>query len=290
MNAEKCRVLLFTLECGSITEASKRLGYTPSGISKAISSLEEETGFPLIMRTHEGVSATNECKMILPLIREMNSLNKKLDQTVASIKGLEVGTLNIGSSYNIYYRWLTEKIAEFFSDKPGIKVRAYSDVSSQLKKALDDYEIDACIMSRRDGDFDWIHLKWDQLVVLVPKNHKYIEKGIFPLKALENEPYIQIYPGNETDNSIMLKKNKINPDVRFVCADGGAAVPIVEKGMGVCIVNQIIAEGLKGEISILPIYPQQLVDIGIAIPTLKNTSPLIRQFTEYLVEHSKEIN
>lgn len=58
MNAEKCKILLETLDCGSISAAAKVLGYTASGISKTVSSLEEEVGFPLVQRSRDGVRAT----------------------------------------------------------------------------------------------------------------------------------------------------------------------------------------------------------------------------------------
>ena len=290
MDAEKCRILIDALDYGSISEAARNIGYTPSGISKAISTLEKDAGFPLIMRSHGGIEPTAECTLLLPLLRELVSTIDKIDQTAAGIKGIEIGTLKIGSSYNIYYRWLTEKVAEFFADHPGIKVDAFSDVSAKLKEALDNHQMDACIMSRRDGNHEWIHLKWDQLVVLVPKNHPYTARGSFPLKALASEPYIQIYAGHETDNSIMLERNNIKPRIQFTCADANAAIPIIEAGLGVCIVNELIADGLESEnIVPLPIHPQQLVDIGIAIPETAATSPLIKSFVDYLLTKTEEI-
>lgn len=289
MDVEKCKMLLSALDSGSISEASRTRGYTPSGISKAISALEKEAGFALLSRSHGGVEPTAECELLLPLMRELVSTSEKIDQTSAGIKGIEIGTLKIGSSYNIYYRWLTEKVAEFFADHPGIKVEARSDVSAKLKEALDNHQMDACIMSRRDGPHDWIHLKWDQLVVLAPKNHPYTARGNFPLRALATEPYIQIYHGVETDNSIMLEKAGIKPRVQFSCADAHAALPIIEAGLGVCIVNELIAETLDGNFVALPIFPQQLVDIGIAIPSTTATSPLIKSFLEYLQSKTDEI-
>ena len=289
MDADKCKILVKTLDYGSISEAARRMGYTASGISKAISSLEEEAGFGLIMRAHSGVEPTPECELMMPLFRELVSAMDKIEQTAAGINGIEIGTLRIGSSYNIYYRWLTEKVAEFFADHPGIKVRAYSEVSAKLKEAIDNHQMDACIMSRRDGNHDWIHLKWDQLVVLVPTNHKYVARGSFPLSALATEPYIQIYHGYETDNSLMLEKNGIKPHVQFSCADANAALPIIEAGLGVCIVNELIADTLEGKFTALPIYPQQLVDIGIAIPSTNATSPLIKSFVEYLQSKIEEV-
>ena len=48
MDTEKCRVLLTVLHERSLSAAAEALGYTPSGISRLVDSLERETGFPLL--------------------------------------------------------------------------------------------------------------------------------------------------------------------------------------------------------------------------------------------------
>ena len=56
METEKCRTLLYALELGSITAAADYLGYSTSGVSRMLAALEEETGFPLLRRSHNGVA------------------------------------------------------------------------------------------------------------------------------------------------------------------------------------------------------------------------------------------
>ncbi len=62
METEKCRALLRSVERGSITAAAEEMGYTVSGISRMISSLEAEVGFPLLLRRRDGVMPTRRCK------------------------------------------------------------------------------------------------------------------------------------------------------------------------------------------------------------------------------------
>ena len=51
MDTEKCRALIAALELGSLTAAAESLGYTPSGISRMMAALEDEMGFPLLIRS-----------------------------------------------------------------------------------------------------------------------------------------------------------------------------------------------------------------------------------------------
>lgn len=70
MDSDKCRMLLCALEMGSLNAAAEILDKTPSGVGRAIESLEKQTGFPLIMRTHKGVSLTKEGEAMLPIIKD----------------------------------------------------------------------------------------------------------------------------------------------------------------------------------------------------------------------------
>ena len=55
MELEKYRALVCAIESGSLTAAAEKLQYTPSGISRAVSALEAECGFSLLLREHGGV-------------------------------------------------------------------------------------------------------------------------------------------------------------------------------------------------------------------------------------------
>lgn len=62
MDTEKCKTLLCILESGSISCAAEKLGYTPSGVSRMIASMEQDAGFPLLIRSRRGIVPTAECK------------------------------------------------------------------------------------------------------------------------------------------------------------------------------------------------------------------------------------
>ena len=69
MDTEKCRALLAVLEAGSLSAAAEKLDYTPSGLSRMMAALEQELGFPLLCRSHNGVQPTRACRTLLPTLR-----------------------------------------------------------------------------------------------------------------------------------------------------------------------------------------------------------------------------
>lgn len=53
MEAVKCEAFLAAAELGSLTATAKLLGYTQSGVTRMIGTLEEELGFPLMRLQNE---------------------------------------------------------------------------------------------------------------------------------------------------------------------------------------------------------------------------------------------
>ena len=151
MDTEKCRVLLTVLHERSLSAAAEALGYTPSGVSRLVDSLERETGFPLLHRGRGGVSATRACQELLPLMRRMAELDEQYQQLAHRIQGLDVGRVVAGTNYAAFYPWLSEVIAGFHHAYPGIRVELREGSSTQLGELVDHRRADFCLISQRPG-------------------------------------------------------------------------------------------------------------------------------------------
>ena len=67
MESKKLEALLMAVDLGSFTKAAEVLGYTQSGLTHMMNSLEKEVGFTLLERGRSGVNASrppcaNFCK------------------------------------------------------------------------------------------------------------------------------------------------------------------------------------------------------------------------------------
>lgn len=183
MDTEKCRALLAVLEAGSLSAAAEKLDYTPSGLSRMMAALEQELGFPLLSRSHNGVQPTRACRTLLPTLRELTHWSALLEAQAADIRGVETGTIAVGCVYGAYYGWLSRCIARFCEVYPGIEVQVLQGNSSQLTRAVSEHTADFCITSFREGDFDWIPLYADPMVAWLPPEHPLAGGRTFPLAA-----------------------------------------------------------------------------------------------------------
>ena len=281
MDTEKCRALLCVLETGSLTAAAEALGYTPSGVSRMMAALEEEVGFTLLDRGRGGVEPTAACTRLLPVVREMADAGQRIRETAASICGVEIGSVCVGSAYGAYYAPLAETVAAFSAAHPGIDVRLLQGSSSVLCAALERREVDFCIVSRREGDFDFLPLLRDPMMVWLPESHTLAKMPAVPITAFSNEPYIATYPEQNTDNDHILRAHGIRPKTRFATIDERATAALVRAGLGISMNNGILAHGLDlTGIAVRPLAPETIVEIGAALPRQHRRSPAANAFLQ----------
>ncbi len=282
MNTEHLHILLTAIEKGSLAAAAEALDYTVSGISRSIAALERELGFTLLYRSKQGITPTAECTMLLPAIREFLFAGQKLEQAAAAICGVEYGTLVIGTAYSSCYPWLTEVTAAFRVKHPNIQFHFISGASSDLFTRLQQHQLDFTLASWREGDFLWLSLLEDPQLAILPAAHPLANAPSVPLSAFAQEPFIETYPGQETDHSRTLEKCGIKPDIQYTTTDISATYAMVAAGLGISMNNQINSQMNYPNVVHLPLDPEQMISIGIACN--KNLSPATSLFYKFLQE------
>ena len=66
MNLSQYEALIKAVETGTMTQAAEDLGYTQSGLTRALNSLEEQWNVRLLNRGRNGVQLTPEGQLLLP--------------------------------------------------------------------------------------------------------------------------------------------------------------------------------------------------------------------------------
>lgn len=283
---EEYRILMEVIAAGSFSSAATKLGYTPSGISRIIAGLEKKLGFPLLYRGKNGIRPTGDCERILPAIRELLFAEEKLDQLAAQVKGAECGRIVIGTAYSHYYQWITEVTSAFHNLHPGVQFQIVNGTSTELAEQLLQYQLDFCMISKREGISGWIPLLKDQMVVMLPKHHELAEAKVFPVERFREEPYIETYPKQDIDNARVFERCKVRPNTQFSTMDIYATYAMVEAGLGISMNNQVNSYLWNGTVKHLPLKPEQTVEIGLAYGG--QLTPAAEAFLEYIRERLPE--
>ena len=257
METARCRAFLAAADTGSFSKAAKLLSYTPSGVSQLVSALEADIGFPLLRRTNKGVSVTTEGARLVPAIREFLNNEDNIYQLAADTKGLLIGSVTIASYSSIATHWLPEVISRFQADHP--QITSY----------------------REPFPYDWIPLSEDRMMALLPKDHPCARLDSFPFELCRNEKLILPGFGHDDDVIPLFEEFGIKPDIRFSTVESFSALQMVEKGLGISIMNELITRNWPCEVVKIPISPPRSISFGMALINYRHASPAVRRFVRY---------
>lgn len=281
MDVRKMEVFLRGIDLGNLTKAGEELGYTQSGVSHMMKSLEEEVGFPLLIRGRQGVGPTSDGEKLIPFVRDFIQSNEKLEQLVSGIKGLQTGTLNLGSFSSISFHWLPRMLKEFQLAYPGVTLKLMEGGEDEIEEMLETGQVDMAFFSRQPGHtYDWIHLTKDPLMAVLPKAHPRSGDHKFPIKGFEEEPFVITAMGFDYDINGTLAKNNINPDIKFSCMDDLTVISMVSNGLGLSILPELVLKGHEDKVDRLLLEPAAYRDLGIAVLSFKKISPAAKGFIE----------
>lgn len=288
MSINKFKVLLKVVELGSLTQAAEVMGFTQSGVSHMISSLEDEFGFSLLIRNRSGAKLTTNGEEILKTIREILKWNEHLEQQVASIHGIELGTIHIGTFTSVGVHWLPGIIQDFQRDYPHTEIRLVEGDYREIEDWISEGKIDCGFLSLPTSDtFDAIPLHQDPMLVLLPMEHPLSSEVSITLTQIENEPFIMPSQGSDYDVNRMLEKARIKPDIKYTLGDDYAIMAMVEKGLGISILPELVLRGQQRNIRLIELKEKSFRSLGIAVNSMREISPATKRFLNYVKSYPK---
>ncbi|OME88606.1 MULTISPECIES: LysR family transcriptional regulator [Paenibacillus] len=288
MSINKFKVLLKVVELGSLTKAAEVMGFTQSGVSHMINSLEDEFGFSLLIRNRSGAKLTTNGEEILKTLREILKWNEHLEQQVASIHGIELGTIHIGTFTSVGVHWLPGIIQDFQRDYPHIDIRLVEGDYREIEDWIAEGKIDCGFLSLPTSDiFDAILLHQDPMLVLLPMEHPLSSEDSITLSQIENEPFIMPSQGSDYDVNRMLEKARIKPDIKYTLGDDYAIMAMVEKGLGISILPELVLRGQQRNIRLIELKEKSFRSLGIAVNSMREISPATKRFLNYVKSYPK---
>jgi DNA-binding transcriptional LysR family regulator len=280
MDATKCEALIAAVEGGSFTTAARQLGYTQSGVTRMVASLESELGFSLCVRTKQGVRLTENGRRMLPHLRELVRAQRVAEESGAEIRGVLSGALTVGSYYSISAIWMPTVLNAFEKDYPGIDVAIREGGNTEMGQWLNSRAVDLCFCAQPSkGTYcDWIPLYQDEMVMWLPEGHPYATAKSYPIHNLEHEAFIHTLANHDTDQDRLIREEGLRVQDRYTTTDGFTTYNMVEAGLGVSFNQRLISKRWNGRVAEVPFEQPRRISLGIAVPSLAEASPAAQRF------------
>ena len=289
METARCRAFLTAAESGSFSRAAELLGYTPSGVSQLVSSLENELGVSLLSRSKRGVALTPSGESLLPAAREMLRQEQRLREQAAELKGLAMGSVTIATYASIARRWLPEVIRAFRADYPQIRIDVVEGIWQELHQMVGERRADMAFMSYAEPmPYDFVELTKDPMLAILPRDHPLAGAERYPLERCREETFIMPAKGRDVDIVEMLARAGIELQIKVSTLENLSALAMIEQGLGMSVMNDIITQRWECDVVKLPLDPPQEVTLGVAVPDLAHLDPAAKRFLDYAVARLKK--
>ena len=283
MNIQKYMAFVKTVEYGSFTKAAERLNYSQSGISRMINDLEKEWKLVLLERGKFGVKLTSEGMKLLPHAENVCREYEKLQMEVNELNGLQSGLIRIGTLSSVAAHWLPNIIREFQKAYPNIDYELLLGDYTEIEEWILDGRVDCGFLRLPTcPEFETIFLEQDRLLAILPEQHPLAHLEKFPVVALCDEPFMLLEKGAKAEVSEIFERCNLTPKVHFTTWDDYAIMSMVESGLGISILPELILKRVPYGIIAKELDVPAYRSIGIALRSKKKASLSVKRFLDYL--------
>ena len=279
MDTKKLEALAAAVQYGSFTRAAEALGYTQSGMTHMMNSLERDIGFPVLLRGRGGVRLTPAGERIYPLVREVLAASQSLDREIALINSHKEDTIRVASYSSIAMHWLPEVIQRFRRAHPDVGVDIQMGSVQEVYRWVQEGRVDMCFASRQESvALDWTPLKDDELFAILPPDYDNGGRSVFPVEDFDGREFLMPSMGFNLDIMRVLNRHGVTPLIRTTQVSDSVIISMVEHGLGVSMLSRLVLQGRQDDVQALPLAPRAVRELGIASRPRRDLRPMVRRF------------
>ena len=272
----------------SFQRAAESLNMTPSAVSHAISAMEKEVGFALFVRGKQETVLTTQGELLLPYVREVLKSEESLRQAVSEFQGLERGTVKIGGFNSVCSVWMPQIVKIFQEQFPHIHIEIYQGTYDNVADWLRNGTIDIALISKVSAiGFEFHTLCFDPLMCVVPKDFPVKNKDYITFEEMKETPFVTPWQSVDGDVRRILAEHNIHLSAYCHVVDDMSTVAMVEAGMGICILPELLKERSGDKVSWYHLEEECYREIGYAVGNLKTVSPAVKKMIEIIEEYVK---
>jgi LysR family transcriptional regulator, transcriptional activator of the cysJI operon len=177
---------------GSFSKAAHSLFLTQSAISMQIGALERELGVRLFVRRGRQTALTDAGRVLLAYARQIVDLEEEAQRATGQLREDRVCNLSIGASRTIGYYILPDILRRLKKESPGAQVTLEIGTTAQIATLANSGAVDIGLVERPvvDVGLEQRTFSVEELVLIVPPDHRWARRDSVDPRELETEPFI----------------------------------------------------------------------------------------------------
>ena len=293
MNLSHLRYFVRLAETRHYTKAAEQMYISQPSLSHAIAQLEQELGVPLFEKNGRNVELTRFGEEFLKQVRQSLEI---LDDSIDYMHRIAAGNgiVRLGLLRTLGIEYVPSLAAQFKrqnADK-NVDFTFFTGVTSDIMHKLQRHELDVVLSSRAPDEykFESIPVKKQDLVLIVPPDHRLAAQHTAELSEVLDDPFIQYTSGSGLRHVIndMFAQINASPNIAYEIQEDQVIAGLVAQGFGVAVVPYMEML-LRLNVKILQIsrpVPNRMFYL-VTDPTM-TLSPAAENFKRFVLEHSEK--
>ena len=286
MDSKRLEILMTAADLGSFTKASEVVGYTQSGLTHMMDALEREVGFPLLLRSHNGIQLSEQGRQLMPAIREFLQANANLENQIRSIAERKTEVIRVAAYASIAMHWMPEILYRFRRICPEVSVDLRMvDHALEPYELLERGETDVIFASKQSSrSCDWVPLYSDWMYAILPKDYPLNGRRAFPLQEFEGQEFLMPYGSFDLDVRAALEPVGVRVNEKICRFDDETVIRMVGRGLGVSMMSELMVRGRTDGVLCVPVDPPAKRELGMGTGARRSASGSIQQLKDCILE------
>ena len=267
-----------------VTDTAAALGVSQPTLSRALARVEDELGTRLFERVSQGLVISPNGELVVAGARDVLGRYQRLVLELGARLDPERGVVRLAFLDSMATSLVPRLLRDFHEEAPRVRVVLTQEPAHHIQRDLDQGVVELAITSiQPDGDYGWLPLQQERLVLIVPPSHRLRHRRRVDLSELGGDELVTTPVGfgyREHIDQLLADAGTSLP-VSFESADLATIEGLVAAGLGVAITPQQFA-GLSGTIGLNISSPHARRTIGLTWRTDRPLNPAAVRFRDFV--------
>lgn len=287
------RVFYKLAQLKNFSKVAEELYITPSAVSRQIKNMEDKLGVKLCLREREGISLTEEGKILLEHVAKIIALYEKVITEIDHFRHTSLKKIIIGASTTLCEYLLPKIISTFGKKYPEADIYLRVANTNEILKQLSTNAFNLAVVEAQFDNPSFIVEKVfeDELALIVSNRHLWASKEQINFNEVLSEPIIIREQGSGTRK--MLESALANFGVELsdlkvkMELDSTEAIKnAVGENLGVAFISKATLIKIPEMIKIVPVTNMEFrFDFNLIYSKEKGFTSLTLEFIEVLKEN-----
>lgn len=288
LDLRRLRLLRELRRRGTITAVAEALNFSPSAVSQQLSTLEKETGVPLLEPAGRRVRLTPQADVLVEHAERLLAEMERAEAALARSLHDTVGTLRVAAFQTAVLTLVPQTLLRLADEHPGLRVEVTEAEPEAALPALLSGQFDLVLGEEyprrplpRPRESERHDLFTDELRLATPT--AWPERS---LAALAARPFVLEPPGTTAHDwsTAACRTAGFEPDVRYLSTDLQIHLTLVAHGLAAALVPNLSGAATRAGVTVhrLPGRPARAVFAAVRIGAAEH--PTVQAFTTALTE------